>query len=512
MGDSYVNMTLENIKNGNPLAVYESPDQTSMFIQITTNNLKVAFMLFAAGFFFTVGTHLLLFSNGIMLGAFQYFFQLKGLLITSFLGIWIHGAFEISAIVLAGGAGITAGNGWLFPGSYTRLQSLQLSTKRGIKIMMSLVPFIIAAGFLESYVTHNYQRLPDWSKWALILFSFGLILFYYVIYPIYVARKNPHLLHKEDTSTFSEKVQVKLYKIRGVGEVLADSFQLYRRIIGSVFKIIAFTCLPLIFVVMILQSQNHLYEMGFPHYYDWASQLEILFGYSFDNGLDFIIVGLWSLIITQLFITTFYVIHLQGAKINAKGFLSFLKERFISVWAGNLILFIVVFGLPWYWLIWMVFLIPLFYLQPAAMALDENTFWLRYKRSFSFSQSNYGVSLLIILTTLLIISIIAQPFAFVFSIHEPFNDKPMVRDLLDMIADFTKRIALIYTDEHLFWSNIVRQIVYLLFVLLILPFIAVTMSMVFYSEKEIRDVVSLKEAYKKFGKRSRLQETPHNLE
>jgi uncharacterized membrane protein SpoIIM required for sporulation len=512
MGDGYVNMTLENIKNGNPLAVYESPDQTSMFIQITTNNLKVAFMTFAAGFFFTVGTHLLLFSNGVMLGAFQYFFHLKGLLITSFLGIWIHGAFEISAIVLAGGAGITAGNGWLFPGSYSRLQSLQLSTKRGLKIMMSLVPFIIAAGFLESYVTHNYQSLPDWSKWTLILFSFGVILFFYVIYPIYVARRNPHLLNKEDTSTFTDKVHVKLYRIRGVGEALADSFQMYRQTIGQIFRIIAVTCIPLIIFVMIMQSENHRYEMGFPHYYDWVVQLRIVFGYSFDNGTDFIVIGIWSLIIAQIFLATFYVIKSQGNKVSALGYFRFFKERFFSVWVGNLLLFVVVFGLPWYWLMWISFLIPFFYLQPAVMALDDRTFGARYKRSFSFSHSNFGISLLVIMTTVLIVFIVSQPFAFIFSIHEPFNDKPMVRDLLDLIADLTKRVAMIYTNEHLFWSNIVRQIFYLLFALFILPFIAVTMVMIFYSEKEARDVVSLKEAFKKFGKRSRLQETPRDIE
>lgn len=512
MGDAYVNMTLENIKNGNPLAVYESPDQTSMFIQITTNNLKVAFMTFAAGFFFTVGTHLLMFSNGVMLGAFQYFFHLKGLLITSFLGIWIHGAFEISAIVLAGGAGITAGNGWLFPGSYSRLQSLQLSTKRGVKIMMSLVPFIIAAGFLESFVTHNYQRLPDWSKWTLILFSFGVILFFYVIYPVYVARKNPHLLTKEDTSTFADKVQVKLYRIRGVGDALADSFQMYRQTIGSVFRLIAITCIPLIIFLMVIQSENHHYEMGFPHYYDWVVQLRIVFGYSFNNSTDLLVVACWSLILAQIFLATFYCIKIQGEKVSAKGFFRFFKERFLSVWIGNFLLFIVVFGLPWYWLIWVAFLLPFVYLQPAVMALDDTSFGTRYRRSFSFSQSNYGISLLVIMTTVLIVLIVSQPFAFVFSIHEPFNDKPMVKDLLDLIAEFTKRIALIFTNDHMFWSNIVRQVFYLFFALMVLPFVAVTMAMIFYSEKEVRDVVSLKEAYKKFGKRSRLQETSTDLE
>ncbi len=177
MGDNYVDMTLENIQKGNPLAVYESDRQIDMFVRITSNNMKVAFITFAVGFLFTIGTHVFMFLNGVMLGAFQFFFYAKGLLVTSFLGIWIHGAFEISAIVLAAGAGITAGNGLLFPGSYTRTQSLQLSTKRGLKIMLSLVPFIIIAGFLESFVTANYQELPNWSKWALIMLSFAIILF-----------------------------------------------------------------------------------------------------------------------------------------------------------------------------------------------------------------------------------------------------------------------------------------------------------------------------------------------
>ena len=146
------------------------------------------------------------------------------------------------------------------------------------------------------------------------------------------------------------------------------------------------------------------------------------------------------------------------------------------------------------------------------MALDDASFANRFKRSFSFSSSNYGISLMVLLLTIFIVFIVAQPFAFVFSIHEPFNDKPLVRDLLDMIADFTKRIALIYTTEHLFWSNIVRQLFYIGLILLILPFIAVTMSLIFYSEKEKREVVTLRKGFARFGKRSRLQETPQDLD
>jgi uncharacterized membrane protein SpoIIM required for sporulation len=264
-----------------------------------------------------------------MLGAFQYFFKLKGLLITSFLGIWIHGAFEISTIVIAGAAGITAGNGWLFPRSYTRLQSLQLSTKRGLKIMMSLVPFIIAAGFLESYVTHNYQRLPDWSKWTLILFSFALILFVYVFYPFYVARKYPHLVHEQEANTVQEKKIIKLFKIRSLGEVLADSFHLYRQTIGTIFKIIGLTAGPIVLLIMIYQGINHSFEMGFQHYYDWVVQLKIVFGYFIENGQDWFIVLAWSFIVAYIFSVTFWAVsNSQYKKKDWSSLITFIKQRF----------------------------------------------------------------------------------------------------------------------------------------------------------------------------------------
>ena len=507
MGDEYVNMTLENIKAGNPLGVYESNDQVSMFIMITSNNIKVALMCFAAGLFFTIGTHLLLFSNGVMLGAFQYFFHLKGLLITSFLGIWIHGAFEISAIVLAGGAGITAGNGLLFPGSYTRLQSFQLSVKRGLKIMMSLIPFIIAAGFLESYVTHHYDDLPDWSKWTLILFSFALILFVYVFYPVYVARKNPHLLNEEDNSTFNEKITIKLHRIRSVSDVIMDSFQLYRRVIGKVIQLILPVFIPAVVLILYFQGQQHEYLMGFQHLYDWVVQLRIIFGYGFYGWQDLVVAFLWSFLFTQLIITVFYVVGQKCKLHDSVNYYRYLGKHFLKVWVGTSLLFWTVFFLPWYFLLWCVFLLPFFYLQSPVMHFETLKFGERFKKSFTVSSRNYGKSLLTLLMTLAIVSILVQPIAFVGSIHEPFNDKPLVRDLLDLIADFTKRITQIYGWDHMHAANIVRQVVYLIVALFVLPFTFITMVVLYFSDKERMEVVSLKESFTKFGKRSRIQET-----
>jgi len=512
MGDMYVDMTLQNIQDGNPLGVYESESQIQMFFMITTNNLKVAFMTFALGFFFTIGTHLLLFSNGVMLGAFQYFFHSKGLLITSFLGIWIHGAFEISAIVLAGGAGITAGNGLLFPGSYTRLQSLQLSTKRGLKIMLSLVPFIIAAGFLESYVTHNYQLLPEWSKWTLIISSFALIVFYYVIYPTYVARRHPELVDKEDVAFFKPNLNFDFSKMRSAGENLADSFRMYGRIIGKITRINLVIILPVSLTLIILQLINHYEDQQTQYWYDWVSQLSFMMGYAFHNLQDVIVLFFWFLTFSFLFAGVYWSVKTYEEAFSWRSFGGFLKERIFIILLANSFLILLTLVLPWYLLMLVYFFMPFFYLNGATVALDEVGKKGRFRRGFRYSKQHYGNTLVILMLLTALVFILSQPIAFVLSMHDGWRDEPMIRDLLDIVADFTKRVAQIYTSDYMFWANVVRQLVYLIFLLGILPLVAITATFGFYSEQERTEANGLKKAFKNFGKRSRTQEMEADFE
>ena len=91
------------------MGVYKDMQQSDMFFAITFNNVRVSFLAFVLGLLASVGTGFMLFYNGVMVGAFQYFFYQKGLLLTSFLTIWTHGTLEISAIVLAGGGRVSDG-------------------------------------------------------------------------------------------------------------------------------------------------------------------------------------------------------------------------------------------------------------------------------------------------------------------------------------------------------------------------------------------------------------------
>lgn len=195
MGDAYVNMTIENIQKGDPMAVYKKAGQTDMFLGITINNIKVALFAFVAGLLAGLGTIFILMKNAVMLGAFQYFFHEQDLLWESVRTIWIHGTIEISVIIVAGCAGLVMGKSLLFPKTYTRLQSFIMGVKAGLKIVISTIPFFIIAGFLEGFIT-RLTGMPDWLAVIIILSSLALILYYYVILPKLTHTKHAKQLHQ----------------------------------------------------------------------------------------------------------------------------------------------------------------------------------------------------------------------------------------------------------------------------------------------------------------------------
>ena len=182
LGDRYVDMTLNNIANGEPMAVYDGSSEIPMFLGITLNNIMVSFHCFAMGLLTSFGTGYILLRNGIMVGAFQAFFYQHDLLWESSLAIFLHGTLELWAIIVAGAAGIALGNGWLFPGTYSRLESFRRGAKRGLKIIVGTIPVFILAGFIEGFVT-RHTDIPDFLRLGLILSSLAFIIFYYIYLP-----------------------------------------------------------------------------------------------------------------------------------------------------------------------------------------------------------------------------------------------------------------------------------------------------------------------------------------
>jgi len=191
VGDEYVNMTNANIAKGDPFGVYKQGNSFLMFLQIAFNNIMVELSTFVMGIIFSVGSVYQLMNNGVMMGSFQYYFFSKGLGWQSVLVIWLHGTLEISAIILAGGAGLILGNSLLFPKTYGRIVSLKNGAKDGLKIAIGLIPIFLTAAFFESFVT-RHTEMPVWLSLTILVASLSFIIWYVILYPATLNQKINH--------------------------------------------------------------------------------------------------------------------------------------------------------------------------------------------------------------------------------------------------------------------------------------------------------------------------------
>ncbi|PKR82072.1 hypothetical protein CW751_01675 [Brumimicrobium salinarum] len=461
LGNGYVNLTEENIANGNPMGIYGDTSQGIMFVQITINNIQVALMCFFGGLLFSLGTHVILFKNAVMVGVFQYFFKLKGLLLTSFLTIWIHGAFEISAIIIASGAGFTLGHGLLFPGSYTRLQALQMSGMRGIRIMLSLIPIFVIAGFLESYVTRNYQALPNWSKWMIVLLSFGMIFFYYVIYPILVARKHPEKVDAKPSVNAFETIPFTPHKTRNNITIFRETFQLYRVKFIVFWKAILRTVVPLSLLIMSVQLVIHYADLTTFYTTDWSAQLSILFGNPYkemyNGSSDFIISIIWLVPLAFLALSVYYALLNDKNEFVLQDFKMFVKKRFFKMCLALMPIYFALIFLPHFVLMILLFVFPFLLLSIASVGVSED---VSLKKGRQYGTKKWSTVFILSFILLIVTFFFAQPFAFIVSVEA---------DLLDWLIDFLLPIFAEFTEEPLVFGNLIRQLIYITFLLFIIP-------------------------------------------
>lgn len=225
LGDQYVAMTEANIQKGDPMAVYKDSGALEMFFMIGWNNIRVSVLCFLAGLLFEVGTMFIVGSNAIMVGAFLYFFIERDLFKESFLAIMLHGSLELSMIVLAGAAGLTLGRGLVFPGSLSRSQALLLSARQGMRMMVGVSMFLVIAAFIESYATRHTDT-PDIVRITIIVLSFAIVLWYFVIYPY---RRHLAGLHKPDNeieNAIPPLEKIELNAIKKAGQMMSEAWRM----------------------------------------------------------------------------------------------------------------------------------------------------------------------------------------------------------------------------------------------------------------------------------------------
>jgi uncharacterized membrane protein SpoIIM required for sporulation len=146
--------------------------------RIATNNISVALLTWGLGLTFGLGTVWLLLFNGVMLGAVAAACLRAGLLRQLAEFVIGHGALELPAIWIAGGAGLMLGGAMLFPGRYSRRVELRRQARISAQIMLGLVPMLLLAALIEGFVSPS--DLPGVAK-AFVGFALAVAYLVYIL-------------------------------------------------------------------------------------------------------------------------------------------------------------------------------------------------------------------------------------------------------------------------------------------------------------------------------------------
>lgn len=128
-------------------------DQARFTTFLFTHNIQVAFLAFALGLTAGVGTSVLLFVNGLMLGALAQVYTAKGL--AGWFWAWIlpHGIPEVTAIGIAGAAGLVIARGMVAPQGLSRRHAVRKEAKVALRLLMGTLLLFVCAGFIEGTVS-----------------------------------------------------------------------------------------------------------------------------------------------------------------------------------------------------------------------------------------------------------------------------------------------------------------------------------------------------------------------
>jgi uncharacterized membrane protein SpoIIM required for sporulation len=122
-----------------------------MFGYYIMNNIGIAFQTFASGLLFGLGSLFFLFFNGLTIGAVAGHLTQIGYGTTFWSFVVGHSAFELSAIALAGAAGLKMGWALIAPGRLPRGEALLLAARISVQLICGVILFLLIAAFIEAY-------------------------------------------------------------------------------------------------------------------------------------------------------------------------------------------------------------------------------------------------------------------------------------------------------------------------------------------------------------------------
>ncbi len=149
---------------------------------IMTNNIMVTFTFFALGILCGAGTLWGLVSNGIHFGSTAVIVGQTHMAREFWAFVLPHGALEIPAIFIGGGAGFILGAALLFPGDLARKDALVVRGRTAVKLVLGCVPILVIAGIIEAFFSPTPpSAMPVGVKFLVGPLIFALLMLYLVM-------------------------------------------------------------------------------------------------------------------------------------------------------------------------------------------------------------------------------------------------------------------------------------------------------------------------------------------
>lgn len=151
----------------------------SFAAQLFSRNSGVAILCFSLGFLLGIPTALLLFYNGLILGAFVALHHDRGLAVDVWGWLLPHGVTELLAIVIAGAAGLAIGHAILVPGRSTRADNLARTGQAVGPLVLGAVVMLVMAALLEGFFRQMVTWIPlRYAMVAMTTLFWGLYFAY----------------------------------------------------------------------------------------------------------------------------------------------------------------------------------------------------------------------------------------------------------------------------------------------------------------------------------------------
>jgi uncharacterized membrane protein SpoIIM required for sporulation len=159
----------------------DADTDTAMFGFYIFNNIRIGFQTFAGGLAFGLGAVFYLLYNGLHIGTVTGYLIYAGLSRNFFSFVAGHGAFELTAIVLCGAAGLRLGWGLIAPGRLRRIDALRAAAVQAVPLVGGAAIMLVGAAAIEAFWSPRTEIPPPvkyavgGTLWALVLAYFAVM-------------------------------------------------------------------------------------------------------------------------------------------------------------------------------------------------------------------------------------------------------------------------------------------------------------------------------------------------